>query len=282
MTGNMCRKFWFVMMFASSATFAELAEDEQDAGVAEDEIYISIVIDDIGDRLSNGLRAVELPANVTMAFLPGSPYSHRLAEKAHQLGKEVMLHQPMEAMHYNAMGENGLSLHMTREAFRETLNHSLESIPHVRGVSNHMGSLLTRHPGHMSWLMEEIGTNEGLFFLDSKTTPETVARRVALEHDVPTISRDIFLDNDRDPERIAEQFKRLIDKAKKRGGWALGIGHPYPETLAILEAVLPTLKYNGIKLVPVSELIATRTALRNKLWHVSLSPSLKAAKNSKQ
>ncbi len=270
------------MIFASTAAVAELTDDEQDASIVEDKVYISIVIDDIGDRLGDGLRAVELPANVTMAFLPGSPYSHRLAEKAHQLGKEVMLHQPMEAMHSNAMGDNGLSLHMTQDAFRKTLSHSLELIPHVRGVSNHMGSLLTRHPGHMNWLMEEIVIKENLFFVDSLTTSETVARRVAMEHDVPTISRDIFLDNDRNPERIALQLKKLIDKAKKRGGWALGIGHPYPETLAILETILPTLEYSGIKLIPVSELISTRTTLRNKLWHVSLSPSLKAVKSSKQ
>ncbi len=180
------------------------------------------------------------------------------------------------------MAANGFIRRMTHKAFRKTINNSLDSIPHVRGVSNHMGSLLTRHPGHMSWLMEEIITKEGLFFVDSLTTSETVARRVALEHDVPTISRDIFLDHDRNPEKIAGQLKKLIDKAKKRGGWALGIGHPYPETLAILEAVLPTLKYSGIEVIPVSELIATRTAQRNKLWHASLSPSLKGVNNSNQ
>ena len=223
-----------------------------------------------------------MPGAVACAFLPRVPFTHKLAVMAHSNNKEVMLHAPMQAKGNNRLGPGGLTVDMSQEQFLKTLREDIEAVPHVMGISNHMGSLLTRHPGHMSWLMEEIVSKESLFFVDSLTTSETVARRVALEHDVPSISRDVFLDHDRDPEKIAAQLGKLISKAKQRGGWALGIGHPYPETMAILETVLPTLEYSGIKLIPVSQLITTRNTLRDTLWHASLSPSQKAVKNSKQ
>ena len=232
---------------------------------------VGLIIDDLGDRLADGRRAIALPGAVTYAILPQTTYSRRLAELAHSTGKEVMLHQPMQAVNGKAMGPGGIDLDMSQSALQRILAANLASVPHARGVNNHMGSLLTRHPGHMAWLMEGLAHHGSLYFVDSTTTSHTVARRIALEHALPTTRRDIFLDHLREPAAILRQLVRLVEQARTTGA-ALAIGHPYPETLAVLERVLPHLKEFGVELVPVSELISQTETRREDLWQASLSP----------
>ncbi|MFC1684695.1 divergent polysaccharide deacetylase family protein [Pseudomonadota bacterium] len=215
---------------------------------------ISIIIDDMGNRLGDGQRALALPGPVTYAFLPHTPHARRLANQAHDLNKEVMLHQPMDAHRGNRLGPGGLTLHMTEDKLKETLKSSLESVPHVAGLNNHMGSLLTRHPGAMNWLMQGMHEHGGLYFIDSRTSAVTVAEKTALDHGLPAASRDIFLDHERDPAAIRAQFQRLIAIAHRRGK-AIGIGHPYPETMQVLMQELARLGEYGVELIPVSHWI---------------------------
>jgi polysaccharide deacetylase 2 family uncharacterized protein YibQ len=234
-------------------TVAQAADP--DAVATSERPRISIIIDDMGDLEQAGLRAIRLPGAMTYAFLPHTPYSHSLAETAHKMGKEVMLHLPMQAMTSNRLlGPGALTLHMTHDQFRATVENDLASIPYAVGINNHMGSLLTRHPGSMQWLMDDIKQHSGLFFIDSRTTRYTVAQRLASENHIPVRRRDVFLDDDQDPAAILHQFNRLIDKAVRQGS-AIGIGHPHDATLTVLEAMLPQLKAAGIELVPVSRLV---------------------------
>jgi uncharacterized protein len=128
-------------------------------------------------------------------------------------------------------------------------------VPHVAGVNTHRGSLLTQHPGHMSWLMEEIGEDPDLFFVDSYTTHRSIALQLAREGGVPAVKRDVFLDPNRQPATVEREFARLKKLARARG-MAVGIGHPYPETLALLERELPRLREDGFALVGVRDYIA--------------------------
>jgi polysaccharide deacetylase 2 family uncharacterized protein YibQ len=242
---------------------------------------VALIIDDLGDRLRDGQRAIALPGQVTYSILPQTTYSRRFAELAHRQGKEVMLHQPMQAMVDRPMGPGGLSIHMTRGDFVSTLRANLASVPHARGLNNHMGSLLTRHPGQMGWLMEELRQQDGLFFVDSTTTSQTVALKVALEHQLPGLRRNVFLDHDRNEAVIRQQFARFTAQAKAIGS-SVAIAHPYPETLLVLEEMLPTLTEQGIDLIPVSALISQRNERREQLWQASLSPSHRGVKSSKQ
>ena len=245
-----------------------------------DQPAISIIIDDMGYLIDRDSRALKLPGNVTYSFLPHTPYARELALKAHKLNKEIMLHQPMEALKNDKLGPGALTLEMTRHEFITQLQSNLESVPHVVGINNHMGSLLTQHPGQMRWLMQELGKRNDLYFVDSYTTRTSLGQKIARENWIPSIRRDVFLDSDRDPHKIRNHFQRLINKAKTTG-FALGIGHPYPETIAILEEELPKLARQGIKLLPVSKLVK-RTTKRIETWRASLSPSPRAAKSLKQ
>lgn len=216
---------------------------------------ISIIIDDLGYRLDAGRRAIALPGPVSFAVLPGAPRARTLAAMAHDSGKEVLLHLPLQAMpNDHAQEPLGINLHMTRSEFRAVFDLALLSVPHVIGVNGHRGSMLTRHPGHMQWLMQEIRAREDLFFIDSYTTHRSIAMQIAGEEGVSARKRDVFLDPDLRPETVAREFERMKRLADERGS-IVAIGHPYPATLELLERELPKLAAAGYELVAISELV---------------------------
>lgn len=230
---------------------------------------IAIIIDDLGASFDSGRRAIELPGPVACAFLPYAPHTASLAHLAHTRHKEVMLHLPMQAVEGATLEPGGLTLDMTQQQVVRTILEDLNRVPHVSGLNNHMGSLLTRHPGHMSWLMEVLRGRQDLFFVDSRTTRQTVAQRLADEKGIPAVSRDVFLDYHTGQESIEAQFLRLLKLARKNG-YALAIGHPHPTTLEVLTRELGRLDDHGVKLVPVSRLVQHHQE-RKSQWQVSLS-----------
>ena len=224
--------------------------------------YASIIIDDLGNSLKSAQQIIALPAPVTLSILPQTTYALDIAETANARQREIMLHLPLQSIENHKASPGTLHLHMTKIEFMAQLRKDIASVPHISGINNHMGSLLTRHPGHMRWLMSELSQNQSqqnppekpLFFVDSRTTSQTVAGRIAQEHKIPTITRDVFLDPDHHPDTLQTQFNRFIKIIKQRG-YALAIGHPYPETIKFLNQHLDELKQHGIELIPVSQLI---------------------------
>ncbi|WP_435103094.1 divergent polysaccharide deacetylase family protein [Arhodomonas sp. AD133] len=242
---------------------------------------IAVIIDDLGDRPAD-LAVADLPGPVTCAILPGSPMGRRIAEAAHAAGKEVILHQPMQAVGDNAGGPRAVDLDMREHAVRRTVMANLAAIPHVAGLNNHRGSLITRHPGHMTWVMRLLAERGDLYFVDSRTTADTVAERMAREQRVPVVRRDVFLDNRREPAAIRERFAELLERARRQGT-AVAIGHPYPETIMVLREALARLASRGVTLVPASALTERmESEEETRQWHASWSPSPKAARSSKR
>ena len=272
LTGRYWPVGFFLLLFAHSGHLvaASLYGTQQPA--------LAIVIDDMGKRLSTGRRVVSLPGPIACSFLPHARHSRYLAEQAHKQGKEVLLHLPMESIDQRPLDAGGMFLDMTRSEFIHTLRKDMDAVPYLSGINNHMGSLLTRHPGHMAWLMQELQRVGKLYFVDSRTTSATVARTIAREWGVPNSQRNVFLDNINQSEAISRQVDKLVASAKKHGT-ALAIGHPYRTTLNVLKKMLPQLSARGVRLVPVSELI--RIQKEDSPWQASLFPSPRAAKNSK-
>jgi len=224
------------------------------ASVADAAPQITLIIDDLGNALEPGRQILELPGPIVAAVLPQTPYGAQLARLAHAADKEVLLHLPLQAVDPALDDEpGGLVLDMTERRLGAALARSLEGVPFVMGVNGHRGSLLTRHPGHMRWLLRELERLD-LVFVDSYTTHHSVALRVAEEVGVPATRRDVFLDNDPRPAAIEREFERLLDTARRQGS-AVAIGHPYPTTVAFLRTALPRLKQRGVQLVGLRELL---------------------------
>ena len=222
---------------------------------------ITLIIDDLGYWRSAGVRAASLPGPVACAVLPHTPYASVIAERAHVAGKEVMLHLPLAPIQpATTVAAGTIHIDTTRAQLARIFELDIDSIPHVVGINNHMGSLMTQHPGHMEWLMGEIRAREGLFFVDSVTSTSSVAMQIAIEKGIPVTRRDVFLDNVPTETAIDQEFRRLKQLAR-RNGIAVGIGHPYPATLTYLERILPELANDGFELISVTDSIRYRAAL---------------------
>lgn len=219
-----------------------------------------IIIDDLGNNLSRGQRAVELPGAITYGILPHTPMAKKLAFYATQLDqqKEIIIHMPMEANSHKHLGPGGLEAHLDQQEFKQTLRHALKAIPFAKGLNNHMGSKLTSLPKQMQWLMTELGKTD-LYFIDSKTTGQSLALGAAANQQVPYLARDIFMDHDPSPAAIDRAYQQALTLAK-HSGLAVVIAHPYTSTLDYLERALPKLKGSGISLVTASEAIKQQTA----------------------
>jgi len=230
------------------------------AGAQSPHAVAAIVIDDIGNLRDEGLRALELPGPLTYAVLPHTPYAATLARLAHALDKEVLVHLPMQATARRSLGPGALTTALERGAFQHRVIQAFAAVPHARGVSNHMGSKLTAMQQPMQWLMEVIAARRGWLFLDSRTTPHTVAEASARAAGVDATSRDVFLDNVVDVSAIRMQLRELIHRARRHGS-AVGIAHPYPQTLMVLAQELPQLAATGVRLAPLSSVVRRRAAL---------------------
>jgi polysaccharide deacetylase 2 family uncharacterized protein YibQ len=223
------------------------------------------IIDDLGHNLRDGNRALGLPGSITYSILPYTRHSHDLARMANNSGREVMLHMPMENVRDHDIGPDGLTSRLNKTEFVSTLHRALAQVPFARGVNNHMGSFLTQQPEQMHWLMDEISEKQ-IYFVDSRTTPLTVAADIAKQNQILESSRDIFLDNIQSFYAIDQSFRYLIRLARSQGS-AIAICHPHAMTLAYLEIALPLLEDEGIQLIPASSLLAMRSTnlTRNSL-----------------
>ncbi|HFD87344.1 MAG TPA: divergent polysaccharide deacetylase family protein [Gammaproteobacteria bacterium] len=239
---------------------------------------IAIVIDDIGYNYAAGIKAAHLHPNITLSILPDAPEARRLAKKAYAMGRELMLHLPMQSVNAQSTEPVVLNLDMDKATLERTVLHYLQHFPEVSGVNNHQGSLLTRHPGHMAWLMEALQSRDGLFFVDSRTDKRTVAERTARDYHLKNTRRDVFLDDgDITCTSVWGQVKKL-HRLASRHGYALAIGHPHATTLSVLKKAIPWLEKKGDIIVTVSRYI---NAKELRQCPECSSPSLKLVKSSK-
>ena len=216
---------------------------------------LAVVIDDMGRDLERARAFLDLPIPITPSVIPHLRHSRDVAALARSRGRLVLLHLPMEPKRYPQIdpGPGALLAGMDEAEVRRRVAADLAQVPGAAGVNNHMGSRLTELDEPMGWVMEEL-RDRGLFFLDSLTTARSVAASKAREAGIPTLRRDVFLDNDRTEKAIGRQLRRALDRAL-RTGRAVAIGHPYPVTLETLRKWAPRIRAAGVKAVPLDALL---------------------------
>lgn len=207
---------------------------------------VAIIIDDMGYSLRAIKEICSIKIPLTIAVLPFSPLAKEIAQIAFQNGLEVILHLPLESI--NNQGDNNWTkgiIHskMSKEEVIKAVDKSLEQVPHVIGANNHMGSKITANEIFMKIILERLKESK-LFFVDSRTTTQSVAYKTAQSLGLPSTYRDVFLDTETDEDFIRKKMIELFKLAQKKGQ-ALGICHPTPETLKVLKENIHLVdKYN--------------------------------------
>jgi len=215
---------------------------------------VAIIIDDLGYDSKMAEKFIRLKVPLTIAILPNSPQQKKIGRLARETGVETMLHLPMEPNEYPRVnpGPGTLLTSMTPDELINQLKSDLDAVPDIKGVNNHMGSKLTAASSQMRQVFSVL-KERGLFFIDSRTTVDTVCRSSARLFQLPFAQRDVFLDHEQDPAFIRKQIHELIRIAQHRGS-AVGIGHPHRTTYRVLQEMLPDLQ-KKVRLVPASEIV---------------------------
>ncbi len=216
---------------------------------------LAIIIDDMGNSLEEArlLAAIKVP--LTFAIIPGLRVDKDVAAYAATNKIETMIHIPMQAKGWpeRRLEANGLLVSMDAGELQERVSKFVQQFPGAVGVNNHMGSEFTEHEEKMTDVLQNLKKNN-LFFIDSLTSPDSAGLRVAQRLGVRSARRNVFLDNEQERGYILGQLNQAARMARKNGS-AIAICHPHPATIATLATSLPGLAKQGVRLVPVSQLV---------------------------
>jgi len=216
---------------------------------------VAIIIDDMGMNLEIARQFAALPQALTFSVFPYAPHAREVAALLRSHGKQVMLHVPMEPHGYPDVdpGPGALFVRMSDRQLLRQFQADLEQVPGIVGLNNHMGSRLTEDRRSMAAIMRYL-QGKDFFFIDSRTSAATVAYEEAVRFGVPAGKRDVFLDNIKNEQYILKQVEKLLEIALV-AKHAVGIGHPYPETVAALRRLSTLKNLARTEIVPVSEIV---------------------------
>ena len=234
----------FALTIFSAQAEAQIAHDADELSIGP---RMVLIIDDMGTNLAAGKAALALPGPINYAILPGTPHANTLLKLAQQQGDDTIAHVPMANTHHYPLGPGGLTPDMSKAQLRQVLLDDIHSLPGIIGINNHMGSLLTQDAQRMQWVMETLKPLN-MLFVDSRTSAKTQALKAAQASGIAALERNVFLDDDQTEAAIKAQFVRAVKLAFKEGRVVV-IGHPHPNTLKVLNEMLPQLDQVGISRV---------------------------------
>lgn len=215
---------------------------------------IALVIDDLGRSLEDIDTLAALGVPVTYSVLPFESRTREVVAALRKRGAEILCHLPMEPTSSGANpGPGALLLSMTPQELTAATYKALAAVPGAIGVNNHMGSGISTHREAITPVISVLA-EKNLYFLDSRTSPDTVGYTVARQYGVRAAERQVFLDTTIDEVAIREQFARLLEIARQRGS-AIAIGHPHKETLEVLATEVRAALELGFEFVAASVLL---------------------------
>jgi polysaccharide deacetylase 2 family uncharacterized protein YibQ len=244
--------FW---LLTSTASDVSLAQPGSEAAPVK---QIAIIIDDFGNGMAGTEQMMELPIPFAAAVMPFLSTTKRDAEWAHGIGKEVLVHLPMEprAGKREWLGPGAITTRLSDDEIRKRVNAAVEDVPHAVGINNHMGSKATADERVMRIVLS-VCKERNLFFLDSRTTHKSVIGRLANEMGVRTAKNHIFMDDVYTRSHIMKQAIKVQKHVKKYDS-TIVIGHvgsPGKYTAEVLKKSIPSYKELGGHFVSVSHMV---------------------------
>jgi hypothetical protein len=209
---------------------------------------LAIIIDDVSFKIQvDKIQDIGYP--ITMAFLPPTS-RHKNSAKIAKNIPFYMIHFPLEAQTFKFAEDKTLKINDSYQTMLQRVQELHILYPKATYTNNHTGSKFTSNTKAMNNLMKALKKYD-FTFVDSRTTAKSVAKKTAFDHNVPFLTRNIFLDNKQDKSYIQGQLMKAINIAKKEGS-AIAICHPRNITLKTLKESKHLLK--DVQMVLINQL----------------------------
>lgn len=221
---------------------------------------LAVIIDDVGLDVGAARRLIALDAPVTLSILPYADAASVIAREAGAAGRDVFVHLPMEPVGVEDPGPYALTEFQSPTEMASRITWAFSRVPGAVGFNNHMGSRLTSDRRAMDAMFSASGLPHSLIFVDSLTHPRSQAASAAQAAGLTAMTRDVFLDHVPDEASVSVQLNQALALALQNGQ-AIAIGHPRPETLAVLADLSRRAEAVGVELVPISALGAAQAQI---------------------
>ncbi|MBY0098827.1 divergent polysaccharide deacetylase family protein [Mesobacillus maritimus] len=228
---------------------------------------LAIVIDDFGNGMKGTEDMLNLQVPLTVAVMPFLPTTASDAKKAHEKGHEVIVHLPMEPKKGKKswLGPGAITTDLSDQEIRKRVEQAIAEVPFAVGMNHHMGSKVTEDERVMRIILT-VCKEKGFFYLDSKTTGNSVIPKVARELGVPYVENNLFFDHVYSARHIQRQASLLAQQLEEQEQ-LIAIGHvgvTGDKVVTALKSYIPEYKRQA-ELVPVSALIPDFDRLDHEL-----------------
>jgi len=219
---------------------------------------VAVVIDDFALTYPKNPKDEEwmtFDEPLTFAVMPDYPITTSTAKRAREAGKEVIMHYPFDPYQkFDLNAEEATPADVEKAS--KLLERMIAQVPGAVGLNNHRSDKATKNRPLMRAFMK-LYKPKGLYFVDSKVSPKSVAGDEAKAAGVPTASNYIFLDTAQVHTKpfCQKMLAQAIAHARKKGE-VLVIGHHYFHgTLDCLKEEMPRYAKEGVEFVKASALV---------------------------
>ncbi len=222
---------------------------------------IAVVITDLGLSGAATETAIQqLPGSVSLAFSPYAKGLDQWTNLARAAGHEVLMDLPMEPIDYPEQDPGPYTL-LTSIDPRQNLfkmQWLLSRTTGYVGVTNHMGSRFTTSGPDLKPVLDAIKAR-GLLFLDSRSSDQSIAAKMATDMGMPTTYNSRFIDAEASRDAIDSELDE-VEKLAKKTGFAVAMGTAYPVTMERVAAWVPKAEQRGFAIAPVSAMVNKQIA----------------------
>ena len=214
---------------------------------------LAIVIDDFGSRKDVLSDFNGLPVPLTYAVMPYKTYTQTCAESGYNAGRQIIVHMPMQPQKVASSESVYIGTDMGDSKIRATASDIIGQVPHAIGMNNHQGSAATEDSRVMKDVLS-VARDKGIFYLDSRTSHNSIGAQTAMAMGVGTASNNLFIDNDPDVASVKSSLRR-VGKIALNNGSCIAIGHARPNTAEAIRSMVDELHEEGIDIVFVSQMM---------------------------
>jgi polysaccharide deacetylase 2 family uncharacterized protein YibQ len=225
---------------------------------------LAVVLFGFGDdsRRAEGFFGLPVPFDVAIA--PGGPHSNDLFRAARGNDREVVLHLPLEPIHYPQVdpGPGTILVTMGASRINGIVERYLDQAGPVVAVANHMGSLATQDMSVMTAVFESLHRHD-VPFLHTPAAAGAVCKPLAAKLGVSYEEPDAILDAEarRDhPRALNARFAEVLKAARRRGRMIVMV-RATPLVERWLPDALSPSHLGGVSVVPLSSILRRQDAL---------------------